>query len=74
MCWRTTTLSRRTCGGKRLRLLGFEGVVLKSGESQDVKQSADPWALARFDSDTSAWRVAEDNYWVHLLGRIRQIS
>ena len=33
MCWRTTTLSRRSRGGKRLRLLGFEGVVLKSGES-----------------------------------------
>jgi hypothetical protein len=52
----------------------LEGVVLKSGKSQDVKLSADPWALARFDSDTSARRVAEGTYWRHLLGRTRQIS
>ena len=59
-------------GDKRLRLLGFEGVVLKSGESQDVKRSADPVGAGALRlGHQRAWRVAEGTHWGHLLGRTR---
>jgi beta-glucosidase len=44
--------------GPRLRLLGFERVQLKPGESRMVTLSADPRLLARFDGAARQWRIA----------------
>jgi beta-glucosidase len=54
--------------GKRMRLLGFERVVLKPGESKRVTVTADPRLLARFDgqSGLGQWRIAPGNYRVAL--------
>jgi beta-glucosidase len=48
----------RVAGEDRLRLLGFERVALKSGESRRVTLTADPRLLARFDMAASRWRIA----------------
>jgi beta-glucosidase len=52
--------------GKRMRLLGFERVDLKPGESQRVEVIADPRLLARFDGDAGQWRIAEGTYHIAL--------
>jgi beta-glucosidase len=54
--------------GKRMRLLGFERIVLKPGESRRVTVTADPRMLARFDgkSGLGQWRIAAGNYRVAL--------
>jgi beta-glucosidase len=49
-------------GGRRLRLLGFERVALKPGESKKVTVTADPRLLARFDQGTGRWRLAAGYY------------
>ena len=53
-------------GEKRMRLLGFERVELKPGESRQVKLTADPRLLARFDAGASQWRIADGTYQVAL--------
>jgi len=45
-------------GADRLRLVGFERVALKAGESRRVTMTADPRLLARFDMAASRWRIA----------------
>ena len=54
--------------GKRMRLLGFERVVLKPGESKRVTVTADPRLLARFDGKTGLgqWRITAGNYRIAL--------
>lgn len=42
---------------KRMRLLGFERVVLKPGESKQVTLTVDPRLLARFDGNANQWRI-----------------
>src|SRR5262245_54690134 len=55
-------------GEKRMRLLGFERVELKPGESRVVTITADPRLVARFDgkSGLGQWRIAEGTYRVAL--------
>jgi beta-glucosidase len=53
-------------GDRRMRLLGFERVVLKPGESRHVTITADPRLLARFDNSASQWRIAEGAHTVAL--------
>jgi beta-glucosidase len=53
-------------GDKRVRLLGFERVELKPGESRSVTVTADPRLLARFDAGAGRWRLAEGSYRVAL--------
>jgi beta-glucosidase len=53
-------------GEKRMRLLGFERLVLKPGESRQVSVAADPRLLARFDGQASRWKIAAGNYRVAL--------
>ena len=53
-------------GDKRLRLLGFERVVLHPGESRTVTITADPRLLARFDATAGQWRIAEGAYRIAL--------
>lgn len=53
-------------GEKRMRLLGFERVQLKPGESRQVKLTADPRLLARFDGSAGQWCIAAGNYRVAL--------
>ena len=50
----------------RMRLLGFERVDLKPGESKQVTVTADPRLLARFDSEAGQWRIAAGTYRVAL--------
>jgi len=52
--------------GKRMRLLGFERIVLKPGESRQVTLTADPRLLARFDGQTGQWRIADGTYKIAL--------
>ncbi|MGH3216456.1 MAG: fibronectin type III-like domain-contianing protein, partial [Trebonia sp.] len=52
--------------GARMRLLGFERVDLKPGESTRVTVTADPRLLARFDSQARQWRITEGAYQVAL--------
>jgi beta-glucosidase len=52
--------------GARMRLLGFERVDLKPGESRRVTVTADPRLLARFDSQGRQWRILEGTYQVAL--------
>jgi beta-glucosidase len=54
--------------GSRMRLLGFERVELKPGESTTVTVKADPRLLARFDGKNGLgqWRIAEGTYRVAL--------
>ena len=56
-------------GDKRMRLLGFERVVLKPSKSKRVTVTADPRLLARFDSNAGRWRIAAGTSRV-ALGRI----
>jgi len=44
-------------GEKRQRLLAFERVELKSGESRTVKLEVDPRLLAHFDAATGHWNI-----------------
>jgi beta-glucosidase len=44
---------------ERMRLLGFERVELRPGESKQVSITADPRLLARFDGDAGQWRISE---------------
>jgi beta-glucosidase len=55
-------------GEKRTRLLGFERVELKPGESRTLTVAADPRLLARFDGKNGLgrWRIAEGTYRVAL--------
>jgi len=53
-------------GDKRVRLLGFERVELKPGESRRVTITADPRLLARFDGLIGQWRLNEGAYAVAL--------
>jgi beta-glucosidase len=46
-------------GDKRMRLLGFQRVELMPGESRQVKLTADPRLLARFDGAVGQWRVSD---------------
>jgi beta-glucosidase len=54
--------------GRRMRLLGFERVELKPGESKRVTLEADPRLLARFDGPNGLghWRIAAGTYRVAL--------
>ncbi|HEY6983476.1 MAG TPA: glycoside hydrolase family 3 C-terminal domain-containing protein [Pseudolabrys sp.] len=49
-------------GEKRMRLLGFERVILKPGESKQVTMVVDPRLLARFDGQAGRWRIAPGRY------------
>ncbi|MBW4618177.1 MAG: glycoside hydrolase family 3 C-terminal domain-containing protein [Cyanosarcina radialis HA8281-LM2] len=53
-------------GEKRMRLLGFDRVELKPGESRRVELTADPRLLARFDGAKGQWRIDEGTYRVSL--------
>jgi len=52
--------------GKRLRLLGFERIALRPGESRKVTMTADPRMRACFDDSRPQWRPAEGGYQVAL--------
>ena len=54
--------------GKRTRLLGFERVELRPGESRRVTVTAEPRLLARFDGGAGQWRIAGGTHTV-VLGR-----
>jgi beta-glucosidase len=56
----------QAAGDRRMRLLGFERVELKAGESRSVTVTADPRLIARFDAGAGGWRIAEGNYSVAL--------
>ena len=56
----------QAAGDKRMRLLGFERVELKAGESRRVTVTADPRLMARFDAGVDRWRIAEGSYNVAL--------
>jgi beta-glucosidase len=56
----------QAAGDARTRLLGFERVELKAGESRTVTVTADPRLIARFDAGAGGWRIAEGNYSVAL--------
>jgi beta-glucosidase len=49
-------------GERRMRLLGFEGVELRAGESLQFTLTADPRLLARFDGGAGRWRITEGIY------------
>jgi beta-glucosidase len=53
-------------GEKRMRLLGFERVELRRGESRQMSLTADPRLLARFDSNANQWRITNGPYAVAL--------
>ncbi len=53
-------------GEARMRLLGFERVALRPGESRRVELVADPRLLARFDGDAGQWRIAEGTHRIAL--------
>ena len=53
-------------GEPRLRLLGFERVVLAPGASRRVTITADPRLLARFDGAAGQWRITAGAYRVAL--------
>jgi beta-glucosidase len=53
-------------GEKRTRLLGFERVQLRPGESCRLRLAADPRLLARFDAGANQWRISSGNYQVAL--------
>ena len=53
-------------GEKRQRLLGFERVDLKPGESRRVTITADPRLLARFDATAGTWKIAMGRYTIAL--------
>jgi beta-glucosidase len=49
-------------GDKRMRLLAFDRLVLKPGETKRVTITADPRLLARFDDSAGRWRIAAGRY------------
>jgi len=51
-------------GERRMRLLGFERVVLSPGESRQVTLTADRRLLARYDGAANRWRIDEGSYQV----------
>ena len=51
---------------KRQRLLGFERVELKPGESRRVTITAAPRLLAHFDVATGMWKIATGRYTIAL--------
>lgn len=53
-------------GEKRVRLLGFERVALRPGESRRVTMTFDPRLLSRFDAKAGRWRLANGTYRVAL--------
>jgi len=53
-------------GEQRVRLLGFERVELKPGESRQVTLTAEPRLLARFDAKAGKWSIAAGTYRVAL--------
>jgi beta-glucosidase len=53
-------------GDQRMRLLGFEGVELRPGESRSTKVTVDARLLAHYDGDAHQWHIAEGNYRVGL--------
>ena len=53
-------------GEKRQRLLGFERVDLKPGESRRLTITADPRLLARFDATAGTWKIAMGRYTIAL--------
>lgn len=53
-------------GERRVRLLGFERVDLRPGESRRVTMTADPRLLARFDANAGRWRLSKGTYRVAL--------
>jgi beta-glucosidase len=53
-------------GDKRTRLIGFERVELKPGESRGVTLTADRRLLAQFDVDAGQWHIAEGSYTIAL--------
>jgi beta-glucosidase len=52
--------------GRRERLLGFERVTLRPGESRRITLTADPRLLARFDTTARRWRLEGGPYTVAL--------
>lgn len=56
----------QAAGQKRMRLLGFERVDLRPGESRRVTVTADPRLLARFDMKAGRWRISKGSYRVAL--------
>lgn len=53
-------------GEQRMRLLGFERVELRPGESRRVTVTADPRLLAHFDGTAGQWHIAGGTYTVAL--------
>ena len=53
-------------GQQRLRLLGFERVQLRPGESRRVTVTAEPRLLARLEAGAEQWRIATGTYRVAL--------
>jgi beta-glucosidase len=53
-------------GDKRVRLLGFERVELRAGESRSLTATADARLLAHFDASVSRWRIDAGSYRVAL--------
>jgi beta-glucosidase len=49
-------------GDRRMRLLGFDRVELRPGESKRVTLVADPRLLARFDTQAGQWRITSGVY------------
>jgi beta-glucosidase len=56
----------RAPDGRRVRLLAFERVALRPGESRRVSLVADPRLLARFDTTSRQWRLDAGPYTVAL--------
>jgi beta-glucosidase len=55
-----------TPGGPKVRLLGFEKVLLQPGERRVVTLRADPRLLAGYDVAARGWRIAPGRYEVRL--------
>ena len=54
-------------GGQAMpRLLGFQRVALKSGESRTITLTADPRLLASYDSTAGQWRIQPGSYTIAL--------
>ena len=53
-------------GDRRMRLLGFERVDLRPGDSKRVTLVADPRLLARFDTQAGQWRITKGIYQIAL--------
>jgi beta-glucosidase len=53
-------------GEQRMRLIGFERVSLKPGQSTRVTITADPRLLARFDGNAGRWRIEAGMYRIAL--------